>query len=64
MKEKGPESNEFAIIDHAVGVKVSVGNEEADDNVDEESNLAGDVKKEEIFRQSSEEAELQWSEER
>lgn len=38
-----PKSDEFAIVDHAVGVKGSVSDEEADDNVDEESNLAGDV---------------------
>lgn len=62
-KRERPPSNEFAIVDHAVGVQGSVGDEEADDNVDEESNLAGDVEEEEILGQPSEEPKLQGSEE-
>lgn len=44
-----PKSNKVAIVDHAMWVKVSVGDEEADDNVDEKRNLAGDVEDEEVL---------------
>ena len=33
IREKVLESNEFVVIDHAVGVEVSVGNEEVNNNV-------------------------------
>lgn len=42
---------------------VGVGDKEADKDVDEEGELAGDVEEEEILGETSEEAELQWSEE-
>lgn len=58
-----PNGDEFTIVDHAVRMRVSIDNEEENDYVDEESNLAGDIEKEQIFRESSEEAKLQWSEE-
>lgn len=45
-----PSGNEVAIVDEAIGVRVSVGNEEGDDDVEEESELAGDVEEEEILR--------------
>uniref|UniRef100_M1D7F4 Potassium channel SKOR n=1 Tax=Solanum tuberosum TaxID=4113 RepID=M1D7F4_SOLTU len=44
-------------------MRVSIGNKEENDDVDEESNLAGDIEKEQVFRESSEEAKLQGSEE-
>lgn len=45
-------------------MRVSIGNEEANENVEEESDLAGTVEEEQILRQTSEEGELQRSEER
>lgn len=51
------------IIDDAVGVRVSIAYKKVDDNVDEKSNLPGNVKDEELLLQSSEESELQWSKE-
>lgn len=58
-----PNGDEISIVDHAVRVRVPIGDEEMEDDVDEESELAGDVEEEEILRQTSEEAELQGSEE-
>lgn len=58
-----PESDEFAVVDDAVGVEVTVGNEEANDDVDKEGELAGDVQEEEVLREASEEPKLQRSEE-
>lgn len=46
-----------------MGVEVAVGDEEADDDVDEKGELACDVEQEEVVRQTSEEAELQGGEE-
>lgn len=51
------------IVDHAVGVSVAVGDEETDDDVDEEGELASDVEEEQVLGESSEEPELQWGEE-
>lgn len=42
---------------------VTIGDEEADDDVDEECKLAGDVEEEEVLRESPEESELQGREE-
>lgn len=53
----------MAIVDNAVGVKVAIGHEEADDDIDEKGDLAETVEQEEILRQTSEEAELQRCEE-
>lgn len=58
-----PSGNEVAIVDEAIGVRVSVGDEEGDDDVEEESELAGDVEEEEILRQASEEGEFEGGEE-
>lgn len=58
-----PNGDEFTIVDHAVRMGISIGNEEENDDVDEESNLSSDVEKEQIFGESSEEAKLQGSEE-
>ena len=52
----------FAVVDHAVGMEVSVGNEEADYNVDEKGELAGDIQQEEVLGESFEEPKLQRSE--
>lgn len=41
-----PNGDEFTIVDHAVRMRVSIGNEEENDDIDEESNLAGDIEKE------------------
>ena len=57
------ESDEVAIIDNAVGVEVAVGDEEADDDIDKKGELSDAVEHEQIFRQASEEAELQGCEE-
>lgn len=46
-----------------MGVKVAIGHEEADDDIDEKGDLADAVEHEEILRQTSEEAELQRCEE-
>lgn len=43
---------------------VAIGDEEVDDNVDKEGELAGDIEEEEVFGESSEETELQGREER
>lgn len=58
-----PDGNEFAIVDEAVGVRVPVGDEEGDEDVEEERELAGDVEEEEILRQASEEGEFEGGEE-
>lgn len=42
---------------------VTIGDEEADNNADEEGELAGNVKEEEVLGESSEEAKLQGREE-
>lgn len=44
-----PEGNKIAIIDDAVGVGVSIAYKKVDDNVDEKSNLPGNVKDEELL---------------
>lgn len=44
-------------------MRVPVGDGEANEDVDEESELAGDVEKEQIIRQASEEAKFEGSEE-
>lgn len=42
---------------------VAIGDEEADDDVNKEGELAGDIEEEEVFAESSEETELQGGEE-
>lgn len=59
-----PESNWGVLIDHTVGLTVSVGNEKLQNDVDEKSNLADNVEHKEVFVKSSEEAKLHGSEER
>jgi len=44
-------------------LNVKISDEKSDDDVDEESELAGNVKEEDLLRQASEEAELHGSEE-
>lgn len=44
-------------------MSVSIRNKKENDDVDEESNLAGNVQKEQIFGESSEKPKLQGSEE-
>lgn len=48
-KSNWPEGNKIAIIDDAVGVGVSIAYKKVDDNVDEKSNLPGNVKDEELL---------------
>ena len=42
-RKQVPNGDVFAVVDHAVGVGVAIGDEEADDDVDEEGELADDV---------------------
>lgn len=49
--------------DHAIGVRVAIGEKEVEDDVEEEGDLAGDVEEEEVLREAAEEAELHGREE-
>ena len=57
------EGDEVAVVDEAVRVWIGVGDEKGDPDVEEEGELAGDVEKEEILRQASEEGEFERGEE-
>lgn len=52
-----------AAVDDAVSVGIAVSDVELNGDVGEEGDLAGDVEKKEAFWKSSEESELQRSEE-
>lgn len=58
-----PEGDALVAVDSSVWLSVTKGDEEADDDVDEKRQLAGNVEKEKILRQASEESELHWCEE-
>lgn len=53
-----------AVVDDAMGVDVPIGEKEAEEDVDEKGELAGDVEEEDLLGQASEEAKFHWSEER
>jgi hypothetical protein len=50
-------------VDNAVGVGVTIGYKEANDDVDEEGELASNVEEEEVLWEASEESKLQGREE-
>ena len=62
-KENKPESNRSALIDHSVSLRVPVGEEEVQNNVDEEGNLAYNVEYKQFLFQTPEKPELERCEE-
>ena len=62
-RENWPERNGGALIDHSVGLAVSEGHKELQDNVEKESYLPNNVQYEEVLGQSPEETKLHGSEE-
>ena len=63
LKGDKPESDRGTLIDHSVGLTVSVGDEELQDDVNEECYLSHNVKDKEVFVQSPEKPEFQGCEE-
>ena len=51
------------MVDHAIGVDVTICDEESDNDVDEEGKLSNNVQQEHFLRQSSEKSKLHRSEE-